>query len=148
MIGDDIMDEKENVLYYLDSQQSYNSKKAIKYKRCYYWFEVGMIFCTCITTLVLTFENIPSCVPIVSSVLVLLLKSISALFAFQKEWLLCRTLSEKMKSEKRKYISSIGDYDLPDQERKDKKLAENLEIIINYGNMEWYEEHQEKEQTK
>ena len=107
-----------------------------------------MIFCTCITTLVLTCENIPSCVPIVSSVLVLLLKSISALFAFQKEWLLCRTLSEKMKSEKRKYISSIGDYDLPDQERKDKKLAENLEIITNYGNMEWYEEHQEKEQTK
>ena len=104
MIGDDIMDEKENILYYLDSQQSYNSKNAIKYKRCYYWFEVGMIFCTCITTLVLTFENIPSYVPIVSSVLVLLLKSISSLFAFQKEWLLCRTLSEKMKSEKRKAL--------------------------------------------
>ncbi|MGP1415130.1 MAG: DUF4231 domain-containing protein [Treponema sp.] len=142
------MDEKRNVLYYLDNQQFYNSRKATNNKRFYYLFEVGMIFFTCMTTLLLTFENIPCYLPTISSILAILLKSISVLFSFHKEWLSCRALSEKIKSEKRKYIFSIGDYDLIDQDSKDKKLAENLEIIINHGNTEWYEEHKVKEQTK
>lgn len=139
---------KAETLDFLNQQQSYNSKKSSKYKKLYYWFEVGMIFFTCLTTLLLSFGSIPSCIPAITSFLIILLKSISALFSFQKEWLLCRSISEKLKSEKRKYLSSIGDYDLTIQEEKDEQLAKNVELIIQEGNIEWYTEHMEKEQEK
>lgn len=142
------MNNKENVLNFLDQQQSYNSKKSSKYKKLYYWFEGGGIFFSCLTTLLLSFYKIPSWIPAISSFLIILLKSISALFSFQKEWLSCRSISEKLKTEKRKYMSSIGDYDLTIQEEKDKQLAKNVELIIQQGNIEWYTEHMEKEREK
>ena len=46
-------------------------------------------------------------------------------------------MTETLKSEKRKYIYEIGDYEGKQLEQKEKILAENLDKILSEGNDVW-----------
>ena len=127
----------ENIMNLLEEQLKYNSKKAKKYKNLYFLFEILAITMGCITTFLLMLNNMPNIFPAISSVMVILLKSISSFIGFQKHWITCRTLTENLKYEKRKYYFDIFEYKNVQEDQKNKLLAENTVEIINNGNSIW-----------
>lgn len=133
----------------LDFQKNYNSKKSKRYKTLYYTFEVLIIFFTCLTTFLLTIENISPAIPAIASAMAIMLKSISSFVGFQKQWITCRVTTEKLKSEKRKYLAGIYEYENINQVEKEKVLAKNMEQIVDSMNEVWVQiTNNEKEDKK
>ena len=137
-----------NVLSLLDEQRAYNSKKSKKHKNLHYIFEITIIAMSCSTAFLLMLNNIPYFIPAISSMLVVVLKSISSIIGFQKHWIICRTITENLKNEKYKFDFGIFEYDHLIEEEKNKLFAQNINKIINNGNDIWLSLMKENEENK
>lgn len=121
----------------LEKQRRYNSNKSRRYKKLYYWFGIVAIILSSTTTVILIVSDISPLIPGIVSAISAILGAISHFMAFQKHWINCRFMTETLKSEKRKYIYEIGDYEGKQLEQKEKILAENLDKILSEGNDVW-----------
>lgn len=121
----------------LNSQQVYNSRKASKYKDLYYGSEISIIVLTITTTVMLTVSDIPPLLPAITSGLAATIKGIAALFSFNKNWINCRTISEALKVEKRKFENGVLEYIGKTEDEKKMELAIRLNSIVAEGNNVW-----------
>lgn len=121
----------------LEKQRQYNSNKSRKYKKMYYWFGVLTIILSSATTVILIISDIPPLIPGIISAICTILGTVSQFVGFQKHWVNCRFMTENLKSEKRKYLYEIGEYEGKQLEQKEKILAENLDKIVSQGNDIW-----------
>lgn len=121
----------------LEKQRKYNSNKSTKYKKLYYWFGISSIILSSSTTVILIVSDISPLVPGIVSAISAILGAVSQFVGFQKHWINCRFMTEILKSEKRKYLYEIGDYDGKQLEEKEKLLAINLDKIVSKENNIW-----------
>lgn len=121
----------------LEKQRKYNSDKSKKYKRLYYLFGILAIVFSMSTTVILIVSDIYPLIPGIVSAISAILVSVSQFVGLQKHWVNCRFMTEALKSEKRKYLFEIAEYDGKEKEQKDKLLATNLDRIITKGNDAW-----------
>lgn len=121
----------------LEKQRQYNSSKSRIYKNLYYCFGIWAIILSSATTVILILSGISPLIPGIVSAVSAILGATSQFVGFQKHWINCRFMTEILKSEKRKYLYEIGEYDGKQLEQKEKILAVNLDKIISKGNDMW-----------
>lgn len=144
----ELIPKPKTVLENVISQKEYNSKRSAKFKNLFYWFEISSMVLAASVPVILISDKINSIIPSSISAVAALLHSISHFAGFQKKWVNCRNLAEQLKSEVRKYESSINEYDNKSSDEKNKTLAQRLETIVASGNDFWIQVVNEKEEKK
>ncbi len=139
---------QKSVLQNVISQKEYNSIKSAIFKKLFYGFEISSMILAASVPVILISNKINPIFPSSISAVSALLHSISHFAGFQKKWINCRNLTEQLKSEVRKYESSINEYDNKSSVEKNKILAQRLETIVASGNDFWIQVVNEKEEKK
>ena len=130
------MNDNEILSFYIE-QKEYNSKKARKNKNLYFICISITLLCSILTIPIIAIQNIPIWISIITSSLVAFAQGINNIFNFSKQWTMYRIITEKLKSEYRKYKFNLYEYKELENRNKDILFAERIESIIEISNFEW-----------
>ena len=137
------MDIEKYIEERVDEQQKYHSKKASKYKKKYFFFQILILSLTAsISIFTYFFRTFPEqdwigMILILISPIIILLTALNVLLKSQDLWLQYCQISEELKKHKFLFTTSSGLYRVENQKSRENLFVTNIENIISDSNLKW-----------
>lgn len=118
----------------LETQQKWHDHKSIWNRKRFYAIEIVTLSAGAFIPVINVLTIIPNdLIRIISALLgtvIAVAVGIGKLYKFQENWLSYRTLAEALKREQEFFVHGVGDYDVSEDEERNKILVEHVENMI------------------
>lgn len=135
----------------LDEQADWHSRKSKQNKRKYYLVEITTLFAGALIPIINIIEMDDHRRRLLSGVLAsigVVAVGISKLCKFQENWLTFRGVDEGLRREKELFLNCVGEYDLPSEPERLRRLVARVEGTISTTTSQFIDLHRERQRPQ